>query len=1023
MKQYPIILLVEALAETLQPTTLESSLRASELEVVRLGLPTAVLPYCLLSPPDLILLSLPLPGNEDVETLCAQLRATPQCVNTPLLLLLPPGIAPTEPLPTGATAWLTQPLVVADLLTYLPHLMPDRQTAVSPAAQQFLAIIHQQEATQVENAYLRQQVSLAQRSDATHTDLFNNLLRYIAIDTARLSGTTFFTSLAKYLAHILCVPKVIIASLQARPYQVHVLGSFHYGTLHSGYNLPYSKQLLAQTFASPFLLLNKEEVESIYPQNRQQQPPFAAMLTLPLRDQAGEPLGAITILDEKPIDQPQILLAALQIVAMRVTYELEKQRVEKELLKLSAAVEQSSVSIVITDAQGNIEYVNPKFTKLTGYTITEVIGSKPSILKSGLMPDSVYAQLWQTITSGKDWQGELQNRRKDGTLFWERVSIYPIVNEQQQITHFVAIKEDITEHKAVRDSLHQRNQELETLYRAGQIITSSLALPQVLQQFVNEVQSLLQVAACSVWLVDEETGDIVCQEATEPQRRVLHGWRLPVGQGFVGWVAAHGRSLNITDATTDPRHYPGIDEETGETIRSILSVPLMVHQRAIGVLQMVDEAPDRFTMHEQQLAESLAAIAGHAIENARLHTRLQQQLELLKRTRDRLVQSEKLAAVGELVAGVAHELNNPLAAAILHAQLLQMRNIPEEFQHDLQQVVQQSRRASKVVRSLLDFARPRVPERKPLQINELLRSTLELLHYELYTHNIQVVTQFAEDVPVILADPHQLQQVFINLLHNARQSMTKAHGCGQLSIFTAVGASQFLVDGSVPQQVVRITIQDDGEGIAPELQGRIFDPFFTTKEVGEGTGLGLSICYSIVSEHHGHIWVESQAGQGATFIVEIPVVLPLKAPASNTQLPAPTAVAPKAAQLLVVDDEQSVLNVVQRILQRQGYQVQTACSAEEALQYLKGTSYDLILCDLRMPGMSGQAFYEQLRLFYPQQVSNFILLTGDTISRDTRAFLQQTNIPYINKPFDAVQLIDIVDQQLAKRAVANAPNP
>ena len=690
----------------------------------------------------------------------------------------------------------------------------------------------------------------------------------------------------------------------------------------------------------------------------------------------------------------------------------ERRQTETRLRQLSAVVEQGPVIVVITNLQGDIEYVNPKFTEVTGYTAVEVQGKNPHMFKSDNTSAEEYKQLWDTISQGKEWRGELYNHKKDGSPYWEFASISPLFNDEQEITHFIAVKEEITQQKEVRENLRLRNQELQTLYRIGQMLNSSLDLTQVLRQFLNEVQDLLQVVACSVWLLDGDTGEMVCEEATEPRRSDVKGWRLHPGAGLVGWVMENGRSLIVNNVTQDPRHYPHVDQKTGLNLRSILSVPLRIQQKTIGVFQMVDEIANRFTLRDQQFAESLATVAGHAIENARLHTHLQQQLDLLKSTRDRLMRSEKLAAVGELVASIAHELNNPLAAIVLHAQLLQTSGLPEEFNQDIQQVVAQTRRARKIVQSLLDFSRQRPPERHALQINDLLRSTLDLLNYELYTHNIQVITQFANDVPMIWADQYQLQQVFVNLIHNARQAMTEAHEQGKLSVFTMVGPSRFVADDPQPRQVLRVIIQDDGNGVPLAMQSRIFDPFFTTKKPGEGTGLGLSVCYGIIAEHDGHIWVESKPGEGARFIVELPIEAQEEGDEDAARLE--TAVSPTqdTVQLLLIDDEETILDIVQHILQQHEYQVQTAHSAEEAIELLRQKSFDLILCDLNLPGMNGQELYEHLSATHPQQACPFILLTGDSISWQTQHFLAINRLPYIYKPFDIEQLIRLVQAQL-----------
>jgi two-component system NtrC family sensor kinase len=307
-------------------------------------------------------------------------------------------------------------------------------------------------------------------------------------------------------------------------------------------------------------------------------------------------------------------------------------------------------------------------------------------------------------------------------------------------------------------------------------------------------------------------------------------------------------------------------------IHSEVAIPLRVKRRIIGTLSMSSRQvgayePDCLTT-AQSMADQLAA----AIENARLHEDLQARLDALHEAQARLVQSEKLAALGELVAGVAHELNNPLTSIFGYAQLMQFGVVSQETRNYIDRIVVQTRHATSIIRALLDFARQRPPERKPTQINNVLASTLDLLGYELRHANVTWTTHFSSDVPVTMADPHQLQQVFVNVVNNARQAMHDAHQGGHLTITAEVGPSAFIKDQSEAAPVIHITFRDDGSGIPPDALPHIFDPFFTTKSSGGGTGLGLSICHGIVSEHGGHIWAESQSGEGATFFIELPIV-------------------------------------------------------------------------------------------------------------------------------------------------------
>jgi signal transduction histidine kinase len=232
------------------------------------------------------------------------------------------------------------------------------------------------------------------------------------------------------------------------------------------------------------------------------------------------------------------------------------------------------------------------------------------------------------------------------------------------------------------------------------------------------------------------------------------------------------------------------------------------------------------------------------------------------RMEEQLRLAGRLAAVGELAAGVAHELNNPIAAIQGFAQLLTGRNdLDETTKNDLGIVYREAQRAAKITQNLLSFARKREPEKQLISINEVIEKTLELRAHQMKVNNIEVAVDFAADLPKTMADFFQMEQVFVNIINNAEQAMLEAHGKGRLVVKTQKAGN-----------VIQATFADNGPGISEENIKRIFDPFFTTKEVGKGTGLGLSICYGIVEAHGGHIYARSKLGEGTTFVVEMPIV-------------------------------------------------------------------------------------------------------------------------------------------------------
>jgi two-component system NtrC family sensor kinase len=362
-----------------------------------------------------------------------------------------------------------------------------------------------------------------------------------------------------------------------------------------------------------------------------------------------------------------------------------------------------------------------------------------------------------------------------------------------------------------------------------------------------------------------------------------------------------------------------------------------------------------------------------------------------RRLREQLLQSEKMSAVGQLVSGVAHELNNPLAGVMGYTQLMLGRPIDSKMRVDLERVFNEARRAARIVQNLLTFARKHKPEKRFLGMNGIIEKTLELRAYELRVSNITVETDFDPDLPRTMLDFHQMQQVVLNVLTNAEQAMLEASGRGRLWITTRGRGNR-----------IEIRIRDDGPGIAPEHLPRILEPFFTTKPVGQGTGLGLSICDGIVKEHGGRLAAESTPGQGATFIIDLPVVAAEEAGAAEG-VPAP-ARAVAGGTVLVVDDEASIQDLLVEVLTRDGFRVDTAGNGATALAKIEKGGYDLIISDLKMPGMSGSELYEAIRVRRPDLAGRVIFTSGDTASASTEEFLRRTGSRALPKPFTIEEL-------------------
>ncbi|MCB8938902.1 MAG: PAS domain S-box protein [Ardenticatenaceae bacterium] len=513
----------------------------------------------------------------------------------------------------------------------------------------------------------------------------------------------------------------------------------------------------------------------------------------------------------------------------------ERREAENQLRLQSSALNAAANGIVITDVNGLIEWANPAFTELTGYTLEEALGRNPrQLVKSGVHDEAFYRQLWETILCGNVWRGELINRRRDGTHYVEEEAITPVFNEKGAITHFIAIKQDITKRK-------EAEKEREHLYR-----------------------------------------------------------------------------------------------------------------------------------------------------------------------------QERLAAIGQLAAGIAHDFNNLLAVILLYSQLLaRSPNLNPKEQGQLTTIGQQAERAALLINQILDFSRRAVFEKRPLDLLVLLKEEVKLLQRTL-PENIEIELAYEADTCVILADVTRVEQTIMNLAFNARDAMPEG---GTLRF----ALSQVQVEAAQPPPVagmssgawVKLSVQDTGTGIAPEIIDHIFEPFVTTKEPGKGTGLGLSQVHGIVAQHNGFIDISSRLGQGSLFEIYLPVWQ--VEPETAVTVTVETAVSGQGQRLLIIEDEPALRSALHASLSLWQYEVLEAPNGEMALAMLQaGTAVDLIISDMIMPKMGGLAFVHALRKL--GLTTPVIFITGYPFTSnpaDLPALGVKSILP---KPLSPTELNQAVAQALSETA-------
>ncbi|MGH7265766.1 MAG: MASE4 domain-containing protein [Candidatus Rokuibacteriota bacterium] len=399
------------------------------------------------------------------------------------------------------------------------------------------------------------------------------------------------------------------------------------------------------------------------------------------------------------------------------------------------------------------------------------------------------------------------------------------------------------------------------------------------------------------------------------------------------------------------------------------------------------------------------------VENLGEMRRLQRQLErqnehleeqIRARTRQ-LLDAEKLATMGNLLAGVAHELNNPLSIITGHVALLIEKAPDDSVRARGRKIEAAATRCVRIMKNFLAMARRRAPERQHVARNDLLREAVEILAYEFRVANIEVRLDLAEGLPLVWAEGHQLQQVAVNLLTNAHHALREAPPPRRLTVTTRWDDASGRV---------RIVIADTGPGIPADVQTRIFEPFFTTKPEGEGTGLGLPLCRGVVENHGGAIRVESVPGEGATFVIE----LPLGSPPASAAAPGDTQAAPVVSgkTILVVDDEPDVAGVLAEALARDGHCVDTAPNGQAALAKIDAREHDLIVSDCGMPVLGGMELYRELTRRDPRLANRLIFVSGDTLNKQATDFLESIGAPRLSKPFALEQIQTLVRHVLAR---------
>lgn len=740
----------------------------------------------------------------------------------------------------------------------------------------------------------------------------------------------------------------------------------------------------------------------------------------------------------------------------------ERKQAEQKLRQLLCAIEQSPALVVITDTNANIEYVNPKFMAVTGYTAEEVRGKNPRILKSGNRSPEEYRQMWETLKSQGEWRGEFCNRKKNGECFWVSATISAIKDEAGRITRFIGLQEDITDKKQSDEVLERLlDQQLVGIYvvneqrrfafvnrkfaaMAGYTVEEVLSRPSVLDLVIEEDQSVVEER------ISKRLQGVPVRHDLEFRVRRKDGATMHVeAHGtsieYDGKPAVLGVMLDITERKRAEEALRMSQEFANNIIESSLDMVITTDlQRRITRFNCAAEANFGYQQAEvlgqsvamlyvdpkqgEVVGQALAEVGyyrGEVLNRRKNGTSFTSVLAAsclrdgsrtvvgymgisLDVTEKRLMENQRLRAqrlesIGTLASGIAHDLNNILAPIMMSTEVLRPHVSNEAAKKILTTIESAAQRGAGIVRQVLTFARGLEGERHQVQTRYLLKELAKMAR-ETFPKDIVIRTQTPSDLWPVAGDSTQLHQVLLNLCVNARDAMPRG------GTLTLAGENQRLDDQYASMNpeakagaYVVLSVADTGTGIPPEIRDRIFDPFFTTKETGRGTGLGLSTAVGIVKSHGGFLQVESETGRGSVFKIFLPATPNVKD--ARPELPHADSPRGQGELILVVDDEADIREATRVTLEAQGYRTLTAADGVEGLTlYARCQSeIQVVLTDVMMPVMNGAAMVRALRRMNPRvKVIASSGLTSKAKMADIKAVSADV---FLNKPYGVEELL------------------
>ena len=682
----------------------------------------------------------------------------------------------------------------------------------------------------------------------------------------------------------------------------------------------------------------------------------------------------------------------------------ERKKAEEKYRMLVASVQEG---VFISTVQGRFLDFNDALMRITGYDDRDELMQLDigHTLYVNPAERERLRKILQEHGAVKDFEFEI--RRKDGEIRTVSESSTAVRDAKGNVTAHQGFILDITERRRAEREIRRRNRELVVLNSIAETLVASLDLNDSIHRILRQLLELFMLDATALFLFE--------RDGTTLRLVASAGHRTEFARNFPAVtipseLIQQVRAVRATFLSAQGLPLPSALRELQkkEGVESTSVVTLWSKEKIIGGLTVACRTVRDFTPADISLLIAVGSQVAGAVERSVLYDETRQAYDNLRRTQEQLLHSEKLAAVGQLISGVAHELNNPLTAILGYSQLLTTSGeVGPLALGYTEKLYKQAQRTHRIVQNLLSFARQRKPERVPVCVNAILEDTLALRDYDLRMSQIRVHLDLAPDLPEAPADPHQLQQVFLNLINNAVDAILEKGAEGDLWVRTGVEGRQLFIE-----------FTDSGPGVKDS--SRVFDPFYTTKPVGKGTGLGLSICYGIITEHGGTVRVKNDPPRGASFRIELPLH---RTGALRPPVEADKSALARSGRILAVDADESVLEAVAGVLRSSDYLVETAKSLVDARKLFASGGFDLVIADWQLAAQeNGQNALDAPDSGTPGLGSQILWISSVAPDKESKSAYAAPGAGILQKPFQAADLLAAVGAKLPRPVVTLLQN-